>query len=168
MCIRDSPYTVERRCSVDLATLYPHSRHSPGRGIVAMPHAAYPPQLRHGDAAPRSEPSRPNATAGARRYFHDTPLLQVSQQDLQHQFHAARQRAAEPHAIPFFQLPEILRRQACPESVTLWRQHITYWRCIAVQLGDERTRRKLHRLDRASSPSSGTRSPPRGRKLTTD
>ena len=35
---------------------------------------------------------------------------------------------------PFFQLPEILRRQACPESVTLWRQHITYRRCIAVQL----------------------------------
>jgi site-specific recombinase XerD len=72
--------------------------------------------------------------------------VQVTQQDLQRQFHAARQHAA--HAVPVLpapgdpasaDLPGI--RHALAATHHLLEMH-------RRQLGNEKTRRKLHRLDR--------------------
>ena len=74
--------------------------------------------------------------------------VQVTQQDLQREFHAARQHAAEPHAVPVLTLPNRPAR-ADPPAI---RQTIAATRHLLEMyrrgLHDEKTRRRLQRLDR--------------------
>jgi site-specific recombinase XerD len=74
--------------------------------------------------------------------------VQVTQQDLQREFHTARQRAPQPHSVPVLSVPN------CPTSADLpgilqalaATRHLLdmYRRAIS----DEKTRRRLQRLDR--------------------
>ena len=74
--------------------------------------------------------------------------LQVTQQDLQREFHLARQAAAHPHRIP--KLPLIDPFSAPPDlagiqgALRATRHLLEMYR---RQLSDEKTRRKLQRLD---------------------
>ena len=74
--------------------------------------------------------------------------VQVTQQDLQREFHEARQNAAQPHRFPILSVPN------SPASADLAgiRQALTATRHLLEmyrrQLTDEKTRRTLHRLDR--------------------
>jgi hypothetical protein len=73
--------------------------------------------------------------------------VQVTQQDLQREFHAARQRATQPHAVPVLAVPN------CPTSAdpSGIRQAIAATRHLLEMyrrgLPDEKTRRQLQRLD---------------------
>ena len=74
--------------------------------------------------------------------------VQVTQQDLQREFHTARQRAPQPHSVPVLSVPD------CPTSADLpgilqalaATRHLLdmYRRAVS----DEKTRRRLQRLDR--------------------
>ena len=74
--------------------------------------------------------------------------VQVTQQDLQREFHKARQHAAQPHPVPVLAVPN------CPTSADPHgiRQAITATRHLLEMyrrgLSDEKTRRQLQRLDR--------------------
>jgi site-specific recombinase XerD len=74
--------------------------------------------------------------------------VQITQQDLQHEFHAARQRAAQPHQVPVLSVP------ICGASANIpgIRQALAAARHLLEMyrrgLPDERTRRRLQRLDR--------------------
>jgi hypothetical protein len=73
--------------------------------------------------------------------------VEVTQQDLQRQFHTARQNAAQPHRVP------VLSVSAVPISAGLAgiRQALTATRHLLQMfrrhLADEKTRRTLRRLD---------------------
>jgi site-specific recombinase XerD len=74
--------------------------------------------------------------------------VQVTQQDLQREFHKARQHAAQPHPVPVLAVPN------CPTSADPpgIRQAIAATRHLLEMyrrgLSDEKTRRQLQRLDR--------------------
>lgn len=73
--------------------------------------------------------------------------VQVTQLDLQREFHSARQRATQPHHVPVRSIPN------CPTSADLpgIRQAITATRHLLEMfrrgLTNEKTRRRLQRLD---------------------
>jgi hypothetical protein len=74
--------------------------------------------------------------------------VQVTQQDLQREFHTARQHAAEPHQVPVLSPPN------CPTSADPpgIRQAIAATRHLLEMyrrgLPDQKTRRRLQRLGR--------------------
>src|SRR5262249_21602525 len=74
--------------------------------------------------------------------------VQVTQQDLQREFHTARQRAAHPHQVPVLSIPTC-SMSADPAGIRhalKATRHLLeiYRRGIA----DEKTQRRLQRLDR--------------------
>ena len=74
--------------------------------------------------------------------------VQVTQQDLQREFHAARQHAAEPYAVPVLTLPNRPARADPPgirQAIAATRHLLEMYR---RGLHDEKTRRRLQRLDR--------------------
>jgi site-specific recombinase XerD len=74
--------------------------------------------------------------------------VQVTQQDLQREFHAARQNAAQPHRLPILSVPNASTTADLPgirQALAATRHLLEMYR---RQLGDEKTRRALHRLDR--------------------
>jgi site-specific recombinase XerD len=74
--------------------------------------------------------------------------VQVTQQDLQREFHAARQNAAQPHRLPILSVPNASTTADLPgirQALAATRHLLEMYR---RQLGDEKTRRALQRLDR--------------------
>ena len=74
--------------------------------------------------------------------------VQVTQQDLQREFHKARQNAAHPHLLPTLLPPQDVHTADLPgvcRALTATRHLLEVYR---RQLGDERTRRTLQRLDK--------------------
>lgn len=74
--------------------------------------------------------------------------VQVTQQDLQREFHAARQHAAQPHRFPILSVPNSSPSADFPgirQALTATRHVLEMYR---RQLTDEKTRRTLQRLDR--------------------
>ncbi len=74
--------------------------------------------------------------------------VQVTQQDLQREFHAARQNAAQPHRLPNLSIPNPSTSADLPsirQALAATRHLLEMYR---RQLGDEKTRRNLQRLDR--------------------
>jgi hypothetical protein len=72
----------------------------------------------------------------------------VTQQDLQREFHAARQNAAQPHHLPNLTVPNLSTSAELPgirQSLAATRHLLEMYR---RQLSDEKTRRTLYRLDR--------------------
>jgi hypothetical protein len=76
--------------------------------------------------------------------------LQVTQQDLQREFHAARQNAAQHSLIPKLPLPD--SPLSASADVTGIRRALTATRYLLEmyrrQLADQKSSRKLHRLDK--------------------
>jgi integrase len=52
--------------------------------------------------------------------------VQVTQQDLQREFHQARENAAHRHRAPTLSLPKMSRVPASPASVRRCRQRVTF------------------------------------------
>jgi len=74
--------------------------------------------------------------------------VQVTQQDLQHEFHQARQNAAHPHRLPTLALPKDIPSADLPgirQALEATRHLLEMYR---RQLSDEKTRRKLQRLNK--------------------
>jgi site-specific recombinase XerD len=74
--------------------------------------------------------------------------VQVTQQDLQREFHAARQNAAQPHHLPVLSVPNVSTSTDLPgirQALAATRHLLEMYR---RQLGDEKARRTLQRLDR--------------------
>jgi hypothetical protein len=74
--------------------------------------------------------------------------VQVTQQDLQREFHAARQRAAQPHRVPVLAAPNCAPTADLPgihQALAATRHLLEMYR---RGLSDENTRRRLQRLDR--------------------
>jgi site-specific recombinase XerD len=74
--------------------------------------------------------------------------VQVTQQDLQREFHKARQNAAHPHLLPTLSPPQDVHTADLPgvcRALAATRHLLEMYR---RQLGDERTRRTLQRLDK--------------------
>ena len=74
--------------------------------------------------------------------------VQVTQQDLQREFHQARQNAAQPHRLPTLSPPKGIESADLPgirQALAATRHLLEMYR---RQLGDEKTKRKLQRLDR--------------------
>jgi len=74
--------------------------------------------------------------------------LEVTQQDLQHEFHRARQNAAQPHCLPTLSLPKGTHSADLPgirQALTATRHLLEMYR---RQVSDEKAKRKLQRLDR--------------------
>lgn len=74
--------------------------------------------------------------------------VQVTQQDLQREFHAARQRAVPPHQTPVLALPNCAAAADLPgirQALAAARHLLEMYR---RGLPDEKTRRRLQRLDR--------------------
>jgi site-specific recombinase XerD len=74
--------------------------------------------------------------------------VQVTQQDLQREFHLARQNAAQPHRLPALFVLNPTASADLPgicQALTAARHLLEMYR---RQIGDEQTRRKLQRLDR--------------------
>jgi site-specific recombinase XerD len=74
--------------------------------------------------------------------------LQVTQPDLQREFHLARQNASQSHRVPTIAVPQQAPRADIPgirQAIAATRHLLDMFR---RQLGDEKTRRKLQRLDR--------------------
>ena len=74
--------------------------------------------------------------------------VQVTQQDLQREFHAARQHAAHPHQTPVLSVPNCAASADLPgihQALTATR-HLLEMYCRG--LSDEKTRHRLQRLDR--------------------
>jgi len=72
----------------------------------------------------------------------------VTQQDLQREFHQARQNAAHLHRVPTLALPNDISGAGLPsvrQALEATRHLLEMYR---RQLGDQRTRRKLQRLDK--------------------
>ena len=73
--------------------------------------------------------------------------VQVTQQDLQREFHAARQNAAQPHRLPTLSVPNLSTSADLPairQALAATRHLLEMYR---RQLGAEQARRILHRLD---------------------
>jgi len=73
---------------------------------------------------------------------------QVTQQDLQREFYQARQNAPQLHRLPTRSLPKDLQAADLPgirRALSATRHLLEMYR---RQLGDEKTKRELHRLDR--------------------
>ena len=73
--------------------------------------------------------------------------VQVTQQDLQREFHAARQRAAQPHELPVLSVPNCATSTDLPgirQALAATRHLLEMYR---RGLPDEKTRRRLQRLD---------------------
>ena len=73
--------------------------------------------------------------------------VQVTQQDLQREFHQARQNAAQSHRLPTLSLPTDVQSADLPgirRAVSATRHLLEMYR---RQLGDEKAKRKLQRLD---------------------
>ncbi len=74
--------------------------------------------------------------------------VEVTQQDLQREFHQARQNAAHPHRLPTLALPKEIRSADLPgvcQALEATRHLLEMYR---RQLGNEKTRRRLRRLDK--------------------
>jgi site-specific recombinase XerD len=74
--------------------------------------------------------------------------VQVTQHDLQREFHTARQNALHPHRPPVLSLPNASSSATLPgirQAVAATRHLLEMYR---RQLSDEKTRRSLQRLDR--------------------
>jgi len=74
--------------------------------------------------------------------------VQVTQQDLQREFHLARQNAAQPHRLPALSVPNPTASANLPairQALAAARHLLEMYR---RQIGDDHTRRKLQRLDR--------------------
>ncbi len=74
--------------------------------------------------------------------------LQVTQQDLQREFHQARQNAAHLHRLPTASLPPGIHSADLPgirQALAATRHLLEMYR---RQLGNEKTRRRLQRLDK--------------------
>jgi hypothetical protein len=74
--------------------------------------------------------------------------VQVTQQDLQREFHQARQNAAYPHRLPTLALPKDMPSVGLPgvrQALDAARHLLEMYR---RQLGDEKTRCRLRRLDK--------------------
>jgi site-specific recombinase XerD len=74
--------------------------------------------------------------------------LLVTQQDLQREFHAARQRAAQPHQVPVLSAPNCASSADLPgihQALEATRHLLEMYR---RGLSNEKTRRRLQRLDR--------------------
>jgi len=73
---------------------------------------------------------------------------EVTQQDLQREFHQARQHAVQPHHLPTLPLPQEIPSADFPglrQALETTRHLLEMFR---RQLHDEKTRRKLQRLDK--------------------
>lgn len=73
--------------------------------------------------------------------------VQVTQLDLQREFHTARQNASRPHHIPAIAVPNSTAQADIPgirQAIAATRHLLDMFR---RQLSDEKTRRKLQRLD---------------------
>jgi len=73
---------------------------------------------------------------------------EVTQQDLQREFHQARQNVAHPHHLPTLALPQEIPSADLPgirQALGATRHLLEMYR---RQLSDERIRRKLQRLDK--------------------
>jgi site-specific recombinase XerD len=73
---------------------------------------------------------------------------EVTQQDLQREFHQARQNAAHPHRLPTLALPKDIPSVGLPgvrQALEATRHLLEMYR---RQLGDEKIRRTLQRLDK--------------------
>ena len=76
--------------------------------------------------------------------------VQVTQQDLQREFHAARQHAAHPHQTPVLSVPNCAASAGLPgihQALTATRHLLKMYR---RGLSDEKTRRRLQRVDPAA------------------
>jgi site-specific recombinase XerD len=74
--------------------------------------------------------------------------VQVTQQDLQREFHAARQRAAQPHQVPVLSAIHSATAADLPgirQALTATRHLLEMYR---RGIPDQKTRRRLQRLDR--------------------
>jgi hypothetical protein len=74
--------------------------------------------------------------------------LEVTQQDLQREFHQARQNAVHPHRLPALAPPKYIPNADLPgvrQALEATRHLLEMYR---RQLSDEKTRRKLQRLDK--------------------
>jgi site-specific recombinase XerD len=74
--------------------------------------------------------------------------VQVTQQDLQREYHQARQNATQPHRLPKLSLPQSIVQADLPgvlQSVEGARHLLEMYR---RQLNDEKAQRQLQRLDR--------------------
>jgi site-specific recombinase XerD len=74
--------------------------------------------------------------------------VQVTQQDLQREFHHARQNAAQPHRLPILSLPQGIQSADLPgirQALAATRHLLEMYR---RQLKDEGVQRLLHRLER--------------------
>jgi len=75
--------------------------------------------------------------------------VQVTQQDLQREFHQARQNAAHSHRLPTLALPQDIRSAsllpAICQALEATRHLLEMYR---RQLGNEKSRRTLQRLDK--------------------
>lgn len=73
---------------------------------------------------------------------------QVTQQDIQREYHRARQNASQPYSLPKLTLPKVTTRPGLlgvRRAVAATRHLLEMYR---RQIADEKTRRKLQRLDR--------------------
>src|SRR6266550_4284919 len=74
--------------------------------------------------------------------------VEVTQQDLQREFHQARQNAAHPHRLPTLALPKDMPSAGLPairQALEATRHLLEMYR---RQLGGEKIRRRLQRLDK--------------------
>jgi site-specific recombinase XerD len=74
--------------------------------------------------------------------------VQVTQQDLQREFHQARQSAVHPHRLPTLSPPKAIEsdgRAGIRQALAATRHLLEMYR---RQLSDEKTKRRLQRLDR--------------------
>jgi hypothetical protein len=74
--------------------------------------------------------------------------VQVTQLDLQREFRAARQNAAQPHRLPNLSIPNPSTSADLPsirQALSATRHRLEMYR---RQLDNEKTRRNLQRLDR--------------------
>ena len=74
--------------------------------------------------------------------------VQVTQQDLQREFHTARQRPAQPHQVPVLSVPNCATSTDLPgirQALAATRHLLEMYR---RRLDDSKIQRRLHRLDR--------------------
>jgi site-specific recombinase XerD len=74
--------------------------------------------------------------------------VQVTQHDLQREFHAARSHAAQPHAVPVLSVPNASTAAGLAGIRTALAATRHLLEMFRRQLGDEKTRRTIRRLDR--------------------
>jgi len=74
--------------------------------------------------------------------------VQVTQQDLQREYHKARQNAAQPNRLPTLAVPKDITHAGVPairQALAATRHLLEMYR---RQLRDEQAKRKLQRLDK--------------------